>query len=80
MPTPGVTISLNGRRGRVSTSPGAPRPTRDCRNRPQLDSGPEGPVTLEPVDDVPDLRENAPLIVQRGESLNRRKAVRTWRR
>ena len=36
---------------------------------PELAPGPEGPVALEPVDDVPDMRENAPLIVQRGESL-----------
>ena len=36
---------------------------------PDLTPGPEGPVTIEPVDAVPDLREDAPLIVQRGESL-----------
>ena len=36
---------------------------------PDLAPGPEGPVDVEPVEDVPDLREDAPLIVQRGESL-----------
>lgn len=36
---------------------------------PELAPGPEGPVAVEPIEDVPDLRENAPLTVQRGESL-----------
>jgi hypothetical protein len=46
-----------------------PGPPATVEIDPELTPGPEGPVTLEPVDDVPDLRENAPLIVQRGESL-----------